>query len=777
MRGWAWGFSVVWDTQAEWKVMDGTESDRPVSTDMAHVADVLLVPEGPVAAPGTVARSGPLQTVLDLAPVGIGIVDLDGQTFSTNEVLRHSLGYSHEEFSAMPFVAYTHPDDVAANLDQFAQLVKGQVDGYAMDKRFIRKDGGILWAALTVTLVRDADGKPDYGISVTQDITERKLFESDPRAVEQRSQLQVERVPAIVYVAEPGPVGRWLYVSPQIEAILGFSAHEWMADPGLWLQQLHQEDRESALLAESALAKEEDLLAHRAEDRVYSDTYRLRHRNGETVWVRDDAMVVWDSEGHATWHGVLVDVTREKRLEERLEHQSLHDSLTGLPNRKLFHDRVGQALARRQLGQIAVLFIDLDNFKTVNDSFGHACGDEVIASVARRLELCARASDTAARVGGDEFALLVEDASIEQVAALADRVIEALRGTPVEFSGRILTIGASVGIALAGPDETTETLLRNADLAMYEAKVQGRCRHVLYEPAMLVTAMNGFGLNEALHTALADEAITLSYQPIVELTTGAVVGVEALARWSDGHLGEVPPSQFILVAEETGLIHPLGHWVIDQACRELTHWRSVRGTEAYVSVNVSPLQLDNDQFAASVLNILRDHNLPPSALVLEVNEGVLLVERGRQSLTELRSCGVRVAIDDFGTGYSSLSYLRQVRVDMVKIDPTFLSPLDGGSTDPAFLRAIIGLAETLNLATVCEGVETPGQLLDLQSVGCGFAQGNFLGRPGPLADVPAAIAGVNRRSGHTGLDSAERETGGERHTTGERDAEVETLAS
>jgi len=461
------------------------------------------------------------------------------------------------------------------------------------------------------------------------------------------------------------------------------------------------------------------------------------------VWVRDDAMVLWDSEGHATWHGVLVDVTGEKQLEERLEHQAFHDQLTGLPNRKLFHDRVGHALMKRRPGQIAVLFIDLDNFKTINDSFGHACGDEVIVAAGKRLQRCARGGDTAARVGGDEFAVLVEDVTVEQVTALADRVINALSRTPVMFKGHSLTIRASIGIAVAVPGETTETLLRNADLAMYEAKRQGRCRHVLYESSMHATVMNRFQIKEALHAALADGGITLVYQPIVDLSTGAVVGFEALARWSDSHLGDVPPSQFIPVAEETGLIHELGLWVIDQACRDLTDWRSARGADAYVSVNVSPLQLDNDQFASSVGRILRHRNLAPADLVLEVTEGVLLVAGGRESLRELRSHGIRVAIDDFGTGYSSLSYLRQPSVDMVKIDRAFLRPQGDTTAEPALLRAIIRLGETLHLSTIGSGIETAGQLSDLQAAGCGYGQGYLLARPGPLADVPAVIEVVS----------------------------------
>jgi diguanylate cyclase (GGDEF)-like protein/PAS domain S-box-containing protein len=727
-----WMHSLVGcDHREEGDVVDSTEGASPLGDGV------------PIGDADVMGRAGRVDAGFDLAPLGIGILELVGHMTSTNEVMRRSLGYSPEELAGTAFADFVHPDDRAAYLDRFALLVEGKTDQFAVDGRYIRKDGATLWVVLTVSLVRDADGNPGHAIAVTQDITERKLFDGDLRSVGRRSQLQVERVPAIVYVAEPGPNGRWLYVSPQIEAILGFTAHEWMADPGLWLQLLDPQDKKSVLLAASALA-DEDLLMHSAQDKVYSDTYRLRHRNGSTVWVRDDAMVLWDSDGHATWHGVLVDVTREKNLEERLEHQALHDALTGLPNRKLFHDGVGQALGKRQSGQIAVLFIDLDNFKTVNDRFGHASGDQVIAAAGRCIRGCVRDGDTAARVGGDEFALLVEDASAEQVTTLADRVIEGLSHTEVAFSRQALSIGASIGIAVAGPEETTETLMRDADLAMYEAKCQGRGRHVLYEPTMYARARHRSQLREALRTALSDDAISLAYHPIVDLATGAVAGFEALARWSDRMLGAVPPSQFIQVAEETGLIHELGHWVIEQACRDLAGWRSAHSAQVYASVNVSPLQLENDRFASSVVQSLLDHGLEPSALVLEVTEGMLLVERGRESLRELRSQGIRVAIDDFGTGYSSLSYLPQLPVDMVKIDQTFLSPLGGNVADPAFLRAIIRLAETLHLGTICEGIETPDQLWDVQTAGCGYGQGDFMARPGPLADLPATFELVSR---------------------------------
>ncbi len=689
------------------------------------------------------ARLVRLETILELAPVGIGLVDFEGRTTMTNSALRRMLGYSPDEFAAMAWREFTHPDDIEPNLVLSRQLAAGAIDHFDMEKRFLRKEGGYLWTALTVSLVRDADGKPDYEIGMTLDITERKRLESELRAAEERFRLIVERVPAVVYVAETGPQGRWQYVSPQIERMLGFTAQEWMADPGLWLRQLDQADRDEAL------ASEQRLINTGTAAEPHSDTYRLHRRDGTTVWVRDDSTVLHDQDGIATLQGVLVDVTQEKDLEERLGHQAFHDPLTGLPNRRLFRERVDHALAGRAWpgrGSV-VLFIDLDNFKTVNDSFGHACGDEVIVAAASRIKACARAGDTAARLGGDEFALLLENATAEQAMALADRILVALHDTPVEFSAGTVVVGASVGIAAAVQGETTETLLRNADLAMYQGKLRGRGRHVVYEPGMHKGAVAQFRLAAALQTAVAAGEITLAYQPIADLHTGTVVGLEALARWSDQKLGVVSPAAFIPVAEQTGLIQELGRQVIVRACGDVARWRVATGSDAYVSVNVSPLQLDDDEFLGFVLNAVREQDLEPASLVLEVTEGLLLQERSRETLRELRSHGVRVAIDDFGTGYSSLSYLRELPVDMVKIDQSFVSSVESGVADLAFLQAIIRLAETLHLATIAEGIETTTQLGVLQKTGCVYGQGYLLARPGPIKRIPAVLPVIHGAHG------------------------------
>jgi diguanylate cyclase (GGDEF)-like protein/PAS domain S-box-containing protein len=685
-----------------------------------------------------------LRASFELAPVGIGIVDLEGRALMTNAMLHRLLGFTAEELAALPFSRYTHPDDIAENEKLFAEMVAGQLDEFTLEKRFIRKDGSLIWAQLTVSLVRDGAREPSYVIGMTQDITERKRLERDLRGAEQRHRLLVERVPAVVYVAEIGSGGAWDYVSPQIADMFGFTPGEWTAGAGLWRERLDPGDRDQVLA-------EKDRAGRRgASGQTQSMTYRLRHRLGSVVWVRDDAIVLLDETGRMTQHGVLVDVTREKELEARLAHQSLHDPLTGLPNRVLFHDRVARAVAAAAQGgtELAVLFIDLDDFRKVNDTFGHACGDAVILDTARRLRACVRTTDTAARLGGDEFALLLEGASANDAARVAQAMIDALLAMPVDVGGRAIAVAGSIGIATSGPADTTETLLRNADLAMYQAKADGRARWAIYDPGMHASVATRFRLEAALKDAVAADEVTLAYQPIVELATGRVMGFEALARWCDPTAGPVPPSEFIPVAEETGLIHPLGRRLIEKACAALREWHAATGAAAYVSVNVSPLQLDSDLFPAAVQRVLDDSGLDPHALVLEVTEGLLLASSSRDSLRALREMGVQVSIDDFGTGYSSLSYLRQLPVDMVKIDQSFVRAVDDGPDDVAFLAAIVRLSRTLGLATIGEGVETVGQLVELAAAGCDYGQGYLFARPGAILDIAPRlfVPGIQERT-------------------------------
>jgi diguanylate cyclase (GGDEF)-like protein/PAS domain S-box-containing protein len=674
-----------------------------------------------------------LEAIFRLAPLGIGIVDPQGRTVMSNDTLCRWLGYSPEELAAIPWTEFTHPDDIAPNVEQFQRLNAGEIQTFTLEKRFIAKDGTLRWAQLSSSMVRDeTSGDPAFIIGIVEDITERKMLEQHLLAADEKYRLLVERVPAAVYIADIGAEGRWRYVSPKIEKMLGFAPEEWMADPGLWLRQVHPDDRERALLADNPAA---------SGTHQQSTSYRMFHRDGSVVHVRDDAMALGYGAEEPAWHGVLVDVTREKLLEMELGHQAHHDSLTGLPNRARFQGLVEEALGRagHDGPEVAVLFIDLDRFKDVNDTFGHGYGDQVIMESARRIEACIRTADRAARLGGDEFAILVEGAGPEEVRTLASRVLAALTERPMLLSGVMVTIGASVGIAAACPGDDADTVLRNADLAMYQAKRRGGGAAVPYEPELHEAVVTRFRTQEALQRAVATGAIDVALQPIVDLATTEVVGLEALARWADPELGQVSPGVFIPLAEQSGLIRDLGRLMLHRACADLAAWRTVTGSSAYVTINASPLQLDGT-YADEVANALAGAGLGPDALVVEVTEGVMLEPKARECLAELRARGVRVAIDDFGTGYSSLSYIRDLPVDIVKVDRLFLRPGPQGAHDQPVLRAVVDLIGSLGLVSLLEGVENPQDLATARGTGARLAQGWLFGRPAPLEELLAESA-------------------------------------
>ncbi|HEX6744971.1 MAG TPA: bifunctional diguanylate cyclase/phosphodiesterase [Solirubrobacteraceae bacterium] len=422
----------------------------------------------------------------------------------------------------------------------------------------------------------------------------------------------------------------------------------------------------------------------------------------------------------------------DARTVEAME-EAFHDSLTGLPNRALFLDRLQHALdvAARRETELCVLFVDLDRFKAVNDSIGHAAGDELLRAVAERLSVCTRAADTAARFGGDEFAVLLEDDGRGvQPDAVAERIIAAMR-RPFDVEGKEIFIGATVGIAHArdaspGADE----LLRNADLAMYRAKKAGGNRAATYETAMRTALLARIELEADLRHALARDELRLVYQPVVELESGRTVGVEALARWAHPTRGMIPPLTFIPVAEEIGVIGAIGRWVLREACRQLAAWRLL-APGLVLNVNLSPVQLRDDRFAADVEQALRANDLPGQALTLEITESMLLSgdEGTAAHLRRLKALGLSIAVDDFGTGYSSLSYLKQFPVDALKIDKSFVDTVARSTADSTLARTIVELGRGMRLETIAEGIETVEQLERLRMLDCELGQGYHFSVP------------------------------------------------
>jgi diguanylate cyclase (GGDEF)-like protein/PAS domain S-box-containing protein len=474
----------------------------------------------------------------------------------------------------------------------------------------------------------------------------------------------------------------------------------------------------------------------------------------EVRFVRRQGRVAWGTltisraiDGHELRLIAMVqDTSERKALEAQLLHQAFHDPLTELANRALFRDRLEHALARtaRESGRIAVLLLDLDDFKAINDTQGHAAGDRMLEVVATRLRGATRGCDTVARLGGDEFAVLLEQmhagAGAEVVAA---RIIEAL-GYPVETAtGRVTSLTASVGIAVLNPGEGAEELLRNADVAMYEAKNRDRGHWILYNPAMHATLVDRVSLQSDLRGALERQQLSLAYQPIVELDSGAITGVETLLRWDHPKRGSVPPTTFISVAEECGLMVPIGRWVLNAACRQGAAWNARRnGLPLTITVNLSGRQLLHESIVGDVRDALANSGLDPECLIVEITETVLMQETEvtLARLAEFKALGVRLAIDDFGTGYSSLSYLQQFPVDVLKIDQSFIEGLRRGSNDAALIKAIIALAGSLTLSTIAEGVEDLGQQRQLRKLGCHSAQGFLFSRPVSPAEIDDLLA-------------------------------------
>jgi len=463
--------------------------------------------------------------------------------------------------------------------------------------------------------------------------------------------------------------------------------------------------------------------------------WRVRGSSGMWSWTENTTT---DLANEPTVGGIVInvrDISERRSLETRLTHQAFHDSLTRLANRSLFLNRVGHAVARaaRSPHPAAVLFLDLDDFKKVNDSLGHGAGDELLIAGAGRLSTCVRPGDTIARLGGDEFAVLLEDLEdMSHAVQIVERISTALR-TPFRMHGRDVFVGVSIGIAAVSVGDSAEDVLRNADLAMYFAKSRDKGRWAIYAPQMHEQVLDRLELEADLRAAVAAGDIRVEYQPIVHLANGAIFGAEALVRWHHAERGHVTPSRFVGLAEETGLIVPIGRHVMTEACHRAREWRLRRGgaRDLRMSVNLSGRHFQEASLVNDVQTALQESGLEPGALTLEITESVLM-QRSDATLATLRALkglGLHLAIDDFGTGYSSLGYLQQFPIDMLKIDRTFVDPVGSRGSDPALARAIIALGQTLRLETVAEGIERPDQRDGLRAMGCVLGQGFLFARP------------------------------------------------
>jgi diguanylate cyclase (GGDEF)-like protein/PAS domain S-box-containing protein len=544
----------------------------------------------------------------------------------------------------------------------------------------------------------------------------------------------VEQLPLSVYIDRLDDVSSNVYTSPQIEPMLGYSSVEWVENDDLFVQLLHPEDRERVLAAHHR--------THTTREPLFIE-YRLRTKDGRYLWVQDEARVVADG-GEFVLQGYLLDITARREAEEQLRYQAFHDALTGLANRSLFTNRVEHALVLRSQQtrtEVAVLFLDLDDFKGVNDTLGHAAGDALLRGVGVRIREALSPSYTVARMGGDEFAVLIEEVAGTPTAVdAAERIVASLQ-TPFDVEGREVFVTASVGIAIG---TVADDLLRAADVAMYRAKGSGKAQYVLYAPRMAEDLVGRLELVAELRRAKCEDEFVIHYQPVVDLESGAVVGVEALVRWEHPTRGLLAPDEFIPLAEETGKIVDLGKWVLAEACAQVARWRAETpgAAELSLNVNVSTRQVRPGVLVESVRSALVASGLPPEALTLELTESVLARrhEELRAVLAEVALLGVRLALDDFGTGYSSLSLLQDLPVHTLKVDRSFVNALDADTTRQGFVQAIVDLAQTLDVSLVAEGMETAAQTTELRRLGCQVGQGFHFSPPLGADEVGELLA-------------------------------------
>lgn len=685
------------------------------------------------------------QSLLANALDVIAVFDREGRLKYASGSLERVLGYGAEEFLGREVFHLVHPAQLARAREKFRGLADRPGPMPSAEVRVRHANGS--WLTLEISANSLLDDPAIDGVVVTcRDVTARKRAEAALRESEERYAL----------ASRGANDGLWdwdlrtgqVYYGPRWKAILGCAEGEVGTTPEEWLGRVHPDDLEQLKV---------DLDLHLTGHSPHlQNEHRMRTRTGSWLWVHARGVAVRDADGPATrLAGSLSDIQERKTSQEKLLHDAFHDPLTNLPNRALFMDRLDHALrrARRRADlRCAVLFLDLDRFKVVNDSLGHLQGDELLRQIAKRLEEVSRDGDTVARLGGDEFVVLLEEIrSIDETEMVAGRV-QAMLAASFDLGGQEVYSSASIGIAVSTGEDRAEDLLRDADTAMYSAKGAGKARHQLFQVGMRQDVASQLQLETDLRRAIEREELVLFYQPIVALATNRVIGFEALARWRHPERGFLGPEYFIPLAEETGLIHALGRWVLQEASRTLKRFLEHRPDHGplAMSVNLSARQFQRPELVPEFAAIMRATPLPAGSLRLEITESTIMsqAEQSVRVLRSLKELGLQVQVDDFGTGYSSLSYLQRFRLDALKIDRSFIGALGAPGENPEIVRTIITLGKTLGMAVIAEGIETPRQHQLLLQLGCDYGQGWRFSQPLDVDGAEALLApsvGVLRR--------------------------------
>lgn len=653
----------------------------------------------------------------ELASVGVAQVDAHTGRFRTiNRKYCELVGYTEAEMLAFSFRDITHPDDLEIDRQQRRGLVKGKIPEFSIEKRYIRKDGSIVWVLLSVSPLWALGQKPDNSLAVVQDITKRKLVEE---ALVFATKVFEHSIEGIVVTDAKGSI---LQVNPAFSTITGYSAEEAVGQN----PRILKSDKHEAAFYQA-------MWAQLGDEGQWAGEIWNRRKNGEIYpeWLTINA--VRNDQGKiVNYVSIFHDITELKRQQEALEHQAQHDALTGMPNRVLLNDRMQMSLTRmtRSDKKVALLFLDLDNFKHVNDGFGHPAGDKLLIELSRRLKAQLRAGDTLARQGGDEFlVLLPEVEGVDDASVIAMRLLESIQH-PFQHQDTEYYVTASIGVTIAPNDgNDPDTLIKNADMAMYRAKKLGRNNFQFFTPELDGQAHRRISLESQLRKGLELEEFELHYQPLVSSASGAVIGAEALIRWRhEGRL--IAPGEFIPLAEESGLILPIGEWVVKTAAKQARQWQD-EGYRLDISVNISSRQFAGQDLVALLREVLAATGLHSGRLYFEITESLLMddIVKARKILGELRALGGKFYLDDFGTGYSSLSYLKRLPLDGLKIDRSFIRDISTDTDSRAIAAAIVSLAETLNLAIVAEGVETEEQLAILRRMSENLIIQGYLASP------------------------------------------------
>ncbi|MFT3811845.1 MAG: EAL domain-containing protein [Acidovorax sp.] len=679
------------------------------------------------------------RAVFNQAAVGVAQIDTPtGRLVRVNQKYSAIMGYTVDELLRLDFQTLTYPEDLGPDLAQMERLKAGEITEYHMEKRLLRKGGQQIWVDLTVSPMWRPGETPNHHIAVVQDVTERRRMQDQLQDNERRLRSILDRLPLGLYLVRDGS---FVYRNARFVEITGYTEAD-VTTVSEWLEHAYPDAdaRERAHQGWSAARAK----AQAGSGLVAPVERLIRCKNGQARTVELSGMVLDD--------GMLITVTdlsQRKAAEEEIRYLAFYDPLTQLPNRRLLLDRLHQALAagvRRRRGG-ALLMVDVDNFKTLNDTRGHECGDALLRQVAQRLRELMHEDHTVARHGGDKFVVVLEDlaACPEEAAARAEdtgqQILAALRDQPYSLEGEPYHATVSMGATLfQGLDESTDELVKRAELAMYQAKAAGRNSLQFYDPHMQAVVSARAALERDMRTGLAQGQFELFYQPQME--GGAITGAEALLRWRHPVQGFIPPASFVPLAEETGLILPLGEWVLTAACRQLATWAHHPALGALnLAVNVSPRQFHQKGFVPQVLAALAGSGAEAHRLKLEITEGLLLedVEDTVQKMVQLKGYGVGFSLDDFGTGYSSLSYLKRLPLDQLKIDQSFVRDVLTDPNDAAIARTIVTLGASLGLRVIAEGVETEAQRDFLARSQCQAWQGYLLSPPVPVAEFEALV--------------------------------------